>query len=160
MKKQNLSALAAAAFALALGPGCISNGITAGADYARFPSPDVEDYVLVYDHSPKQIKSEATITRALGMTFGAPKTQLLNNKDRNAGGIFGIFGGGALEAQNAALNKAIEQNGDCDAILGARYKLEKEDYILFAKYKCTIQGWPATVKELKKADKPKATTGK
>ncbi|MBQ9726351.1 MAG: hypothetical protein IJV65_02470 [Kiritimatiellae bacterium] len=159
MKKTNLSALAAAAVALALGSGCASQGITSGADYARFPNTETERYILKYDVKPTQVSTSAQVTRALGLTFGAPSTVILNDRDAKSGILFTIFGKGMTDAKNAALNKALLEN-KCEAILGARYQIDKKDYVLFSTYDCKITGWPATAKSLDKVEKPESKANK
>jgi hypothetical protein len=51
-------------------------------------------------------------------------------------------------AKQAAVYNACEAN-KADALLGAKYKIDTEDYFVFKKVKCTATGYPGVIKGVK-----------
>ena len=53
--------------------------------------------------------------------------------------------GAVAKAKNGAYAKACEA-AKCDHLVGTRYTITKEDYVVYAKYKVEITGYPVTLK--------------
>lgn len=129
--------------------GCMSSAVTKGGTYANLPDPKPDEYQIHWENQDKTIETDATVFTVLSIFSGGDKAPWML-RDQEAVNFFGarIY---SLEskARNAALYKACQQ-AKCDAIIGAMYEIETEDYGIYSVAKCRIKGWPARITGIEK----------
>ena len=129
--------------------GCMSSAVSKGGTYANLPDPKPDEYQIHWENQDKTIQTEAVVFSVFKVFEGGDKApwMLRDQENRNFFGIRNY----SLEskARNAALYKACQQS-KCDALIGAMYEVETEDYILYSVSKCKVTGWPARITGIEK----------
>ena len=132
--------------------GCMSSAVSKGGTYANLPDPKPDEYMIHWENQNNIIEAEATVFTVLSIFNGGDKAPWML-RDQEAVNFFGtrIY---SLEskARNAALYKACQQ-AKCDALIGAMYEVETEDYGIYSASKCKVKGWPARITGIEKVTK-------
>ena len=144
MKKTMLfAAFAFVAFAVT---GCTAVNTSQGA-YA----PDVtitKSYTADIEHKNTAVSGQATVYNLFGIfTWGV--TSFADDAFvGNTNNSFSITTNPMDVAKQGATYKACNDNG-ADMLLGAKYKVDTQDYIVFKIITCDASGFPGVVKGIK-----------
>ena len=124
--------------------GCISQATTKGGSYADVPDAKLDEYVMHWDNEKNKVEETATVHCVLGFFYFGDKAPWLLRDEENR--IFNLFRVYPLEtrARNAALYKVCK-DAQRDAVLGAMYEVDTEDWWVYSKSTCTVKGWPAKI---------------
>lgn len=125
------------AVAAALAGGCKMVRVNDGGDSDRAPAVCKDAVHEKYTVAEKPITVSQTVEHVLKIiTWGTTADHIADYVKSPA-----MFGP-AAKARNAAYAKACSESG-ADAIVGAKYKISAEDYIVYGKVTCEITGYPA-----------------
>ena len=123
----------------ALACGCVSTHKNDGGD-ANLQIPVVKDVVHEkYDVASSPVAATESLNVLFGLiVWGKTATHYADDAPFR---FFDKIG----EAKNGAYANACDQ-ANCDSIVGAHYKVRIEDYFVFKKLTCEINGYPASLK--------------
>lgn len=97
----------------------------------------------IYEVGTQPVSATEQIQSVLGIIrWGATATHIADQAE------FSGFGPVAA-AKNGAYAKACEAAG-CDHLVGTRYTITKENYVVYAKYTVEVTGYPVTLKGVEK----------
>ena len=131
--------------------GCWTGAVSKGGTYAAVPDPKPDEYEVHWKHENKKLTATATVCSGLFGIFGDSDKAPWMLRDAESKSFFGLVRDYPLEskARNAALYKACYENEDrteYDALVGAMYKVDTDEYgPFFKKATCTVTGWPAKI---------------
>lgn len=149
MKK--LMMVAVGLIAISATTGCVSNAVTKGGTYANLPDPTPDEYKIHWENEDNIIETKATVCGGLFGFCGKSDNAPWMLRDQESRNFFGMREYSTeSKARNAALYKACQQ-AKCDAIIGAMYEVEIEDYCgFFSIATCKVKGWPARITGIEK----------
>lgn len=134
-----------AGIALTLMTGCLSTNTNDGATPVEFKVEKA--YTADVDIQKDATKAEATVNCLFGLiTWGV--TEYADEAFVSSNSGLGLFKDPMTVAKQGATYKACK-DANADALLGATYHIDTEDYFIFKKVKCTAEGYPATIKGVK-----------
>lgn len=108
-----------------------------GGDSDRAPTVFKDAVHEKYTVGEKPVTATQTVEHVLKLiTWGATADHIADYVKCPV--MFGPAG----KARNAAYAKACSDSG-ADAIVGAKYKISSEDYLVYGKVTCEITGYPA-----------------
>lgn len=139
--------------------GCVSYHKEVGSDYLVRPKPtgDVK-YITKYQVDQKKISGAGEASVLFGVfQFSEGKFCKLNTDPHlsifsKLLEYFSPTQTAVSNAKNAALYNACENN-QADQILGATFEYSIENYLVFAKVKCSAKGFPARAEKIELLDK-------
>lgn len=134
--------LVLAGAALALMTGCISVNNNDGAYPAEITVR--KNYIADIDVQETAVQGEATVNCLFGLiTWGV--SEYADEAFVETGLGVTLIKGANDVAKQGATYKACEA-AKADYLLGAKYRIDTEDYFVFKKVKCTATGYPGTIK--------------
>lgn len=136
--------------ALALMTGCISVNTNDGAIPADITVR--KGYVADIDVQETAAQGEATVNCLFGLiTWGV--SEYADDAFVETGlGVTLIKSANDVAKQGATYNAC--EKAKADYLLGAKYRLDTEDYFVFKTVKCTAIGYPGTIKGVKEVPCP------
>ena len=142
MKKLMMAAVIASAAC-----GCVTNIKNDGGDACLAPKIEKDIVHEKYDIGTAPITgTEAISYIKLGfftIKWGGSATHIANMAPI---GNIGFFGKTPTQlAMNGAYANACDQ-GNCDSIVGSRYKITDDNYFVYGKVTCEASGYPAKLK--------------
>ena len=129
--------------------GCWTGAVSKGGTYAALPDPKPDEYEIHWKHENKRVSVSATVCDGWFGIFGKSDKAPWMLRDKENALTFGpiILNNYSTrdKARNAALYNACKQE-DCDALIGAMYEVNVDEYgPFFKKATCTVTGWPAKI---------------
>lgn len=144
--------LVLAGAALALMTGCISLNTNDGAIPADITVRKA--YTADIDVKDTPASGEATVNCLFGfITWGV--SEYADDAFVQKGPSISLLKSADAVAKQGATYNACEA-AKADYLLGAKYRLDTESYIVFKKVKCTATGYPGTIKGVKEIKGPAA----
>ncbi len=139
--------------------GCTTYYRDAGADYLSRPqSVGSVPYYTEFDFQNKQITANGEASVLFGVFQIAENKRCLSIVNPNLS-VFSILDDflsptfkAVSNAKSIALYNACSQY-NADQLLGVTFDYVVKDYFFFATVNCTVKGFPATVKGIKKIEK-------
>lgn len=149
MKK--LMTVAVGAAAISMMTGCVSSAVTKGGAYASLPDPTPDEYKIHWENEDNMIETTATVCGGVFGFCGKSDNAPWMLRDQESTNFLGVrVYSIESKARNAALYKACQQ-AKCDALIGAMYEVEVEDYLgYFSIATCKVRGWPARITGIEK----------
>lgn len=142
--------LVLAGAALALMTGCISVNTNDGAIPADITVR--KGYVADIDVAQQAATGEATVNCLFGLiTWGV--SNYADDAFVKTGPALTLLTSANDVAKQGATYNACEA-AKADYLLGAKYRLDTEDYFVFKTIKCTATGYPGTIKGVKEVKCP------
>lgn len=142
--------LVLAGAALALMTGCISVNNNDGAIPADITVR--KGYIADIDVQDKAASGEATVNCLFGfITWGV--SEYADDAFVKTGPAISLLKNANDVAKQGATYNACEKT-KADYLLGAKYRLDTEDYFVFKTVKCTATGYPGTIKGVKEIPCP------
>ena len=147
-----MNKLITVAMVAAIACGCVSVHKNDGGTDTLRPKVVKDAVYEKYTIGETPVKAKATAVGICGFIIvGDPDvTHVADDVDSNV-----RYFGSAAVAKNGAYSKACEEN-DCDAIVGARYKVKRTNYVVYDQSVVEITGYPAKLEGVELLKAPKA----
>lgn len=131
-----MNKLIAVAFVAAIACGCVSVRKNDGGNSDLRPNVVKDVMHEKYSVSDQTVSAVNEVQAVLGIfCWGSTATHVADQAEFSGVGI-------VAKAKNGAYANACDAAG-CDQLVGTRYTITKEDYVVYAKCKVEVTGYPA-----------------
>jgi len=122
----------------AVAAGCVTVNKNDGGNSAIAPNVVKDTIREKYDVGKKAVTASDNLNCLFGfICWGSTATHIADLSDSGCCG-------GVAKVKNGAYANACDA-GKCDALIGTKYTVTKDDYFVFAKIKAEVTGYPVTI---------------